>query len=67
MAKKLTLKVEALRVEQFEVQPGGDATRGTVRGFDSYVGDTYYCGPVSNSEPFRFCYPAPISEPPGSC
>ncbi|HSU16183.1 hypothetical protein [Longimicrobium sp.] len=62
MARKLTLKIEALRIEQFEVQPSVDAARGTVRGYDTYI-----CGPVSYSEPFRFCYPAPISEPPGSC
>ncbi len=64
MAKKLTLKVEALSIEQFEVQPAASTTRGTVHGFN----DTYDpCGPVSYSEPYRFCYPGLITEPPGSC
>ena len=63
MAKKLTLKIESLRIERFEVQPAADAARGTVHGFE-----TQPCGPVGTyTEPYRFCYPAPISEPPGSC
>jgi hypothetical protein len=59
MTKKLGLKIEDLRIEQFEVEAAAAETRGTVRGFQS---ETCYCG--SNgwyTEPCRFCLPAPIT------
>jgi hypothetical protein len=54
MKRKLKLQIEKLRVEQFEVQSGSPAARGTVHGFDSHY---------SYSEPDRcICQPMPGSQ-----
>ncbi len=46
MKKKLALKVEELRIEQFQVEPGAGETRGTVHGLAStavYTAPCVYC------------------------
>ncbi len=40
MNKKLKLNIDALRIEQFQVEPTVAAIRGTVRGFDPVVNET---------------------------
>lgn len=48
--RKLTLKVEELRVEAFVTTAGRDPVRGTIRGYDSNYGLTYgvsACSPWS--------------------
>ncbi|HEY0016914.1 MAG TPA: hypothetical protein VGC13_11370 [Longimicrobium sp.] len=54
MKKKLSLQIEKLRVEQFEVQPNSPATRGTVHGFDSHS--------YSYQEEACICLPMPGSQ-----
>jgi hypothetical protein len=62
MRKKLTLKVEELRIEQFQIQPAGVVARGTVRGHDSFY-DTYTCdcGSMGPSDPCLYCVDMPIT------
>ncbi|HEX8906409.1 MAG TPA: hypothetical protein VF771_16285 [Longimicrobiaceae bacterium] len=54
MKKKLTLKVDALRVEQFEAEQPAAAARGTVLGRDSGLSDAH-------TDPCRFCPDMPIT------
>jgi hypothetical protein len=64
MGKKLTLQVEDLDVEQFQVEDAMAAERGTVHGqWESTGGCTMYCGALSNAntEPCRFCPQMPIT------
>ncbi|HEU0302051.1 MAG TPA: hypothetical protein VFR37_21530 [Longimicrobium sp.] len=58
--KKLKLKVEELRIEQFEVESATAATRGTVRGLES---DDYtvWCGSLGPSDPCLYCVDMPIT------
>ncbi len=50
--KKLTLDIEKLAGEEFQVEPAAAEARGTVRGHD--VSDAY-------SDPCRFCPDMPIT------
>ena len=75
--KKLTLKVEDLHVEGFQVEPDGVVNRGTVHGLDdteactggacttgcTAVGCTQYCGDSmnANSAPCFLCPRMPIT------
>ena len=56
--KKLTLNVEALRVEQFQVLPAAVEARGTVRGHETDEGTSCY---------WHFCNDAPITVPQQPC
>lgn len=56
--KKLSLQIDALRVESFEVDPAVAVVRGTVQGAGSTDG-----GGCPKSYPF-YCFPQPLS---GGC
>jgi len=58
--KKLKLKIDELRIEQFQVEQTGEEARGTVRGLET---STCWCGGLSNAntEPCRFCPEMPIT------
>lgn len=74
--KKLKLKIEALRVEQFLVVPEGVSSDGTVLGQEgSFMtcqscpcasppcnngGDTQGCGTIGATDPCLYCLPQPI-------
>jgi len=59
--KKLKLRIESLRVEQFATGRDSMAARGTVRGLETQGPDTCVCG-VGPSEPHRFCVDMPITQ-----
>ena len=64
MKKKLTLQLEDLDVEQFEVNHDNVANRGTVQGhWESTGGCTQYCGASmnANTAPCLFCPAMPIT------
>lgn len=50
--KKLTLNVDTLRVEQFQVLPAATQARGTVRGHETDEGTSCY---------WAYCTGAPIT------